>query len=734
MELNRNSFIENVNYLASLDNNYGSAAKFVKNNLSLISSEYNILLRVRYFVHSEMKIKEIVHQRNKFIFQDLNSILNDFKLKVNEVPELICTYTLVGNNVTIDIKSNDNKTKVCELAFIVNQYSNELNVYNLRGTIIDPLNILPTLALFDEDVINGTVAIGNNIESIITVSNNIDSVIIDAENIDSIVSVGNNIENVTNVSNNISNVNNVAYNYTNINTVSTNITDVNKVATNEANINTVSNNISNVNKVAVNINDVNTVATNIDSVVVVKDNIDDIKNVNDNIGSILDLDMTAVKNVSNNMDSVVIDANNIGNINIVADDLSEVGFSNLIDMGSISDPVEQDPTGISLIETVAVNITDVKTNANNIASIKTNSDNIVDINKVADNIDNIKLTGTSIDNINIVAPKIDKVDTVANNITNVNNVADNIVDIQNAEENAQIAIDKAAKALASEEKAQKWADYPEDKIVQGTFGIDDKYSAYHWAKKAEAAAGGNIALKSLYDVNVDNVVNGGTIVYNSTTLLWEAYDFARNTKLGFNLNPGTSVEEGQLGWNVNEGTLDLGLANGVVLQIGQENVRNVRNDSGSTIEDGTVVMSDGTIGNSGRVKVKPFTGLFNQAHLIYGVATHDIANGTDGIITIDGKVRGIDTTGTSVGEVWSDGDLLYAKPEGNGTMTKIVPADDKLKIIVARVIKAHTSGTLEIGFMKFNENMYYTKVQNDILLANKVPLTGDFILDLGDIV
>lgn len=694
MELNRNSFIENVNYLASLDNNYGSAVKFVKNNLSLISSEYNILLRVRYFVHSEMKIKEIVHQRNKFVFQDLNSILNDFKLKVNKVPELRCTYTLVGNNITIDIESNDNKTKVCELAFTVNQYSNELNVYNLRGTIIDPLKILPTLALFDADVINGTVAIGNNIESVITVANNIESVIIDAENIYSIVTVGNNIGNVKNVSNNISNVNNVA----------------------------------------VNINDVNTVATDINSVVIVGDNIEDIKNVNENIGLILDLDMTAVKNVYDNMDSVVIDANNIGNINIVADDLSEIGFSNLIDMGSISDPVEQDPTGISLIETVAVNINDVKTNANNIASIKTNSDNIGNINKVADNIDNIKLTGTSINNINIVAPKIDKVETVSNNITNVNNVADNIVDIQNAGENAQIATDKSAEALASEKKAHKWANYPEDQIIQGTFGIDDEYSAYHWAKKAELAAGGKIVLSSLCDVNADNVVNGGTIVYNSTTLLWEAYDFAKNTKLGFNLNPGTSVEQGELCWNVNEGTLDLGLANGVVLQIGQENVRNVRNDSGSTIEDGTVVMSDGTIGNSGRVKVKPFTGLFNEAHLIYGVATHDIANGADGIITIDGKVRGINTTGTSVGETWADGDLLYVKPEDNGKMTKIVPADDKLKIIVARVIKANTSGTLEIGFMKFNENIYYTKVQNDILLANKVPLTGDFILDLGDIV
>ena len=67
-------------------------------------------------------------------------------------------------------------------------------------------------------------------------------------------------------------------------------------------------------------------------------------------------------------------------------------------------------------------------------------------------------------------------------------------------------------------------------------------------------------------------------------------------------------------------------------------------------------------------------------------------------------------------------------------MTKIAPADNELKIVVASVIKAHhANGTLEIRFMPFNENAYYTKVQNDILLNSKVPLGGDFTLDLGEL-
>jgi len=156
------------------------------------------------------------------------------------------------------------------------------------------------------------------------------------------------------------------------------------------------------------------------------------------------------------------------------------------------------------------------------------------------------------------------------------------------------------------------------------------------------------------------------------------------------------------------------------LQIGQENIRTIRNSTASTISNGRLCMFDGTIGNSGRIKVKPFTAGFNEALYLYGVATHDIIADSDGIITIAGKVRGIDTTGASVGEVWEDEDILYAKPNDSGMMTKVMPADNELRLVVATVIHAHVSGTLEIRFMPFNENMYYTKTQADALLLNKL--------------
>ena len=198
-------------------------------------------------------------------------------------------------------------------------------------------------------------------------------------------------------------------------------------------------------------------------------------------------------------------------------------------------------------------------------------------------------------------------------------------------------------------------------------------------------------------------------------------------------NTTSPIRAGQFAWNQDEGTADLGLPGGSTLQIGQENVRTIRNGTASTIANGTLCMFDGTIGNSGRIKVKPFTAGFNEAMYLYGVATQTITPGSDGIITIEGKVRGIDTTGASVGEVWNDEDILYAKPNDNGRMTKVMPADNELKLVVATVIHAHTNGVLEIRFTPINENLYYTKVQNDIILNNKVPLNSDFILDLGEL-
>ena len=56
-----NSFIENVNYVAGLDNLYGSEIELYKNNLSLKSVQHDIELKFSYYNNDDKKIHSIVH-------------------------------------------------------------------------------------------------------------------------------------------------------------------------------------------------------------------------------------------------------------------------------------------------------------------------------------------------------------------------------------------------------------------------------------------------------------------------------------------------------------------------------------------------------------------------------------------------------------------------------------------------------------------------------------------------
>ena len=141
---------------------------------------------------------------------------------------------------------------------------------------------------------------------------------------------------------------------------------------------------------------------------------------------------------------------------------------------------------------------------------------------------------------------------------------------------------------------------------------------------------------------------------------------------------------GQITWNPNERTADIGLNNNVVLQVGQETVALVRNGTASSIPDGTVVMLTGSIGNSGRLVVAPYDGVAD-ASLILGIATETIASNADGFVTSYGKIRGIDTS------MWSDGDVLYTNGSGLATTP---PAGLNMKI--AAVVHSHTNGTLMV--------------------------------------
>jgi len=164
----------------------------------------------------------------------------------------------------------------------------------------------------------------------------------------------------------------------------------------------------------------------------------------------------------------------------------------------------------------------------------------------------------------------------------------------------------------------------------------------------------------------------------------------------------TTGEQGKVAWNSDEETLDL-IQNGATLQVGQEIHIHVKNQTGSTITDGTVVMATGTLGTSGRITVAPMVadGSIEPKYLL-GVATETIPDGEDGKVTTFGKVRGLDTSS------FSEGAVLFCDPSVAGGFTATKPQAPNLKLPIAFVINSHANnGTIFIRIQTgtdLNEN------------------------------
>lgn len=157
----------------------------------------------------------------------------------------------------------------------------------------------------------------------------------------------------------------------------------------------------------------------------------------------------------------------------------------------------------------------------------------------------------------------------------------------------------------------------------------------------------------------------------------------------FNRFANHEVGQTQVGWNEEDGTVEIGMGyDGVVQQVGLEQYYRIK--ASADISNGDCVMFTGAVGASGVVTGAPSTGIA-EGQYIMGVATMDIANNDFGYITSFGLVRGFRTDGSAVGETWSDGDILWYNPAYVGGLTNVEPAAPNPAVIVAAVIHA-TSG------------------------------------------
>lgn len=128
---------------------------------------------------------------------------------------------------------------------------------------------------------------------------------------------------------------------------------------------------------------------------------------------------------------------------------------------------------------------------------------------------------------------------------------------------------------------------------------------------------------------------------------------------------------------------------GTAVNIGQEEFIRARNNSGSTITNGSVVYVTGALGQNPTIALAKADSL--STCTVIGIATHDIANNTVGKVTTFGLVNDLNTS------AFTDGQQLYLSASTAGALTATVPSSPNYTVYVCNVLHSHvTQGKLAV--------------------------------------
>lgn len=166
--------------------------------------------------------------------------------------------------------------------------------------------------------------------------------------------------------------------------------------------------------------------------------------------------------------------------------------------------------------------------------------------------------------------------------------------------------------------------------------------------------------------------------------------------LTFNVAPSpVPTAVGSMYWDGGT-TMNLQATTNVLIRIGESEFVYVK--ASSAITKGQVCYHTGAVGASGVITAAPSPLNLADPNQIVGVAAEDIALNAFGLIQISGVLRGFNTTGSSVGETWADGDPLYYNPAYVGSFTKTKPTAPSQKTFMGEVINAGSgsSGSINV--------------------------------------
>lgn len=219
------------------------------------------------------------------------------------------------------------------------------------------------------------------------------------------------------------------------------------------------------------------------------------------------------------------------------------------------------------------------------------------------------------------------------------------------------------------------------RILEGSSYASTSDPTVNWDSADTASVGYNFSPGS-YIVNTSTGRLWFCIDSTPTAAVWSRVISENVDYIQFDTTSGSSTAEGSLSWNSDDGTLQIGTdISDFQVQVGQETTIRCVNKTLATIPNGSIVYINGAQGNRPTIALADLTVPSIGCKTI-GMVTHNIANNDEGMVTVIGLVRQLNTDSFTVG------DAVYLS-ETPGQITNIPPSSPSSTICIGYVLVSH---------------------------------------------
>lgn len=225
-------------------------------------------------------------------------------------------------------------------------------------------------------------------------------------------------------------------------------------------------------------------------------------------------------------------------------------------------------------------------------------------------------------------------------------------------------------------------------------------------------------VSALTSVNSAAITSINAVVSTKVNRVGDFMDAVQYIEFDTSTTIATSV--GRLHWDIEYGTLDIGLTGGNSnVLVGQREVAYVYNNTLATLSKGKVVEVTGASGQRLTVKLAQADNDANSATVL-GIMLEDVSVNTSGYVATDGVVRNINTA------AFTDGQIVYLSPVSAGELTPTKPIAPQHLVLIGYIIKGGSVGAGSI-YVK-TQNGYELGELHDVKTSSSASIANNEVI------